>query len=244
MTTPNDPWSNPYGQPGQQGGQQGQPQYTQPLPGEQSQPQYGGQYTGPPSGAQPQYGAPQYGAPQSGAPQYGQQPYGQPQFGQQPYGQPQFGQPQFGSPQFGPPPSSGTLVTASVIQIVQSAFWVIVGVVFVVVANTAASILNDLGFSDSSTADAKTAIVAFGLIVIAVAAAMIVLAAMMLRRSNGCRIASIVLQIIFAALWVIGTVGSLNNGDNPGFGLVFLASCVAVVVLLFTASAKAATASR
>ena len=229
MTTPNDPWSNPYGQPGQQGGQ-GQPQYTQPLYGEQPQ-------------GQPQYGEPQ-GQPQYGGPPQGQQQYGGPQYGQQPYGQqaygPGYGAPPFGGPT-GPAPSSPTLITAGVIQIVQSAFWIIIGVVFVAVASAVSNILNDAGLSDNSSDDLKTVAVVVGLIILAVAGAMIVLAALMMRHSNGCRIASIVLEIIFAVMWVLITISTVNDGDNPLFPLLFLASCIAVVALLFTASAKAAT---
>ena len=65
-----------------------------------------------------------------------------------------------------------------------------------------------------------------------------------MRRSNGCRIASIVLQILFGVFYVFSSVSAINNDENVGFPLLFLASCVAVVVLLFTRSAKAATANR
>src|SRR6266540_4483806 len=220
MTSPNDPWSNPYGQPGhqsgQQPGQQGQPQYTQPLYGQPEGQQH----------RQPEYGQPQYGGP----PQYGQ-----------PYGQPPYGPPRYGGP-YGPRPSSGSLVTAGVIQIVQSAFWLIIGIVLVAVASALSDILRDAGISENSSDDVKTVAVVIGLVILLVAAAMIVLAALTMRRSNGCRIASIVLEIIFAVFWVLATISSLNNDENPVFPLLFLASCIAVVVLLFTGSAKAATA--
>ncbi len=234
MTSPNDPWSNPYGQPGhqsgQQPGQQGQPQYTQPLYGQPEgqqhrQPEYG----------QPQYGQPPYGQ-QHGQPQYG----GPPPYGQQPYGQPPYGPPRYGGPG-GPRPSSGSLVTAGVIQIVQSAFWLIIGIVFVAVASALSDILRDAGITEN-TDNVKTVAVVIGLVILLVAAAMIVLAALTMRRSNGCRIASIVVEIIFAVFWVLATISSLNNDENPVFPLLFLASCIAVVVLLFTGSAKAATA--
>src|SRR6266540_1784597 len=138
MTSPNDPWSNPYGQPGHQSGQQ---------PGQQGPPQYGGPG--------------------------------------------------------GPRPSSGALVTAGVIQIVQSAFWLIIGVVLVAVASALSDILRDAGISENSSDDVKTVAVVIGLVILLVAAAMIVLAALTMRRSNGCRIASIVLEIIFAVFWVL-----------------------------------------
>jgi hypothetical protein len=253
MTTPNEPWSNPYGQPGQQGGQ-GQPQYTQPLYGDQppgqpqGQPPYGGQPQGQPQYGQPPYGQ-QYGGPQ-GQPQYGEQPpygqqYGGPQ-GQPQYGGPQqYGQPYGAPPPFrGPAPSSGTLVTAGVIQIVQSAFWIIIAVVFVAGANAIINLLDDAGVTDSSRDDLKTVAIVVGLVIFVVSATMIVLAALSMRRSNGCRIANIVLEIIFSVFWVLATVSSLNRGDSPVFPLLFLVSGIAVVALLFTASAKAATAGR
>jgi len=233
MTSPNDPWSNPYGQPGhqsgQQPGQQGQPQYTQPLYGQPEGQQH----------RQPEYGQPQYGQPPYGQ-QHGQQQYGgPPQYGQ-PYGQPPYGPPRYGGP-YGPRPSSGSLVTAGVIQIVQSAFWLIIGIVFVAVASALSDILRDAGITEN-TDNVKTVAVVIGLVILLVAAAMIVLAALTMRRSNGCRIASIVVEIIFAVFWVLATISSLNNDENPVFPLLFLASCIAVVVLLFTGSAKAATA--
>jgi hypothetical protein len=252
MTNPNDPWSNPYGQPGQPGqpgqqGPQGQPQYTQPLYGGPES-QHGGQQHGQP----PQYGQPQYGQPQYGPPQYGDQPYGgPPQYGPGQYGPGQYGPGQYGpgmqpygTPPFGAGarPSSGTLVTAGVIQIVQSAFWVIIGVIFIAVASALTNLLRDAGVTDTA-GDAKSAAIAGGLVIIAVAAAMIVLAVLMMRRSNGCRIASIVLQILFAVFYLLATVSAINNQDSPAFPLVFVISCIAVVVLLLTASAKAATRS-
>jgi hypothetical protein len=253
MTSPNDPWSNPAGQQAPQPGQYGQqpqygpPQYDQygaPTGSQPTQPQYGpptggqpAQY-GPPSGgqqAQPQYG--QYGQPLAGPPQYGQQPapFGSPQFADQynagygPYGQPG-----------GPKPSSGALITAGVVQIVQSALWVIVGIVVIAAASALNDILDEAGVGSSSSDDLTAAAIVIGLIILAVAITMIVLAAKMMRRSNGCRIASIVMQIIFGVVYLIGIIGAASDSSNPAFAVVFLLSCALVVGLLFTASAKAA----
>jgi hypothetical protein len=219
MTSPNDPWSNPHGQPGQQG-DQGQPQFTQPLYGQ------------PP-------GQPTYGQPTYGQPSYGQPPYGQAQYGQ-PYGQPEFGSGPYGT-RTGPRPSSPALVTAGVLQILQSAVWVIIGVVFIGAANTISDVLRDAGVSERSSSDLKSAAVAIGLIFIVVAGAMIVLAALTLRRSNGCRIASIVLQIVFGLFWAVATLQALSDQGNAAVAVLYLASCIVVVVLLFSRSARAAT---
>jgi hypothetical protein len=229
MTSPNDPWSNPQGQPGQQGGQ-GQPQYTQPL--------YG-QPPDQPGHDQPTYGQPSYDMPTYGQPAYGQPPYGQAPYGQ-PYGQPEFGPGPYGT-RTGPRPSSSALTTAGVLQILQSALWVVIGLVFVAAADRISELLRDAGVSSQNSADVKSAAVAIGLFFIVVSGAMIVLAVLTLRRSNGCRIASIVLQIVFGVFWALATVQALGDQGNPVIALLYLASCIAVVVLLFSRSARAAT---
>jgi hypothetical protein len=231
MTSPNDPWSNPHGQ---QGGQ-GQPQYTQPL--------YG-QPPDQPGHDQPGYGQPSYGTPTYGQPAYDQPPYGQAQYGQTQYGQP-YGQPEFGSGPYGTRtglrPSSPALITAGVLQILQSALFVIFGLILVAAGSWISDRLREAGVNEQSSADVKSAAVAIGLIFIAVSATMIVLAVLTLRRSNGCRIASIVLQIIFGVFWALATVQALGNQNNPVMALLYLGSCIAVVALLFSRSARAAT---
>jgi hypothetical protein len=239
MTSPNDPWSNPQGQPGQQGGQ-GQPQYTQPLYGPPAEQPGHDQ----PASDQSPYGQPTYGQPTYGQPTYGQPTYGQPAYGQPPYGQP-YGRPEFGPDPYGtrtgPRPSSPALIIAGVLQILQSALWVVIGLVFVAAADRISNLLRDAGVNEQSSADVKSAAVAIGLFFLAVSGAMIVLAALTLRRSNGCRIASIVLQIVFGLFWALATLRAISDQSNAGMAVLYVGSCIAVVALLFSRSARAAT---
>src|SRR5262249_27969261 len=135
-------------------------------------------------------GRPGYDQPDRDQPRYGE-PYGPP------YGHSQFGSPRYGAPA-GPPPSSSAVSHARGLQIIQSVLWVVIGLVFVAFPDRIARLLHDAGVS-SPTEDLKNVAVTLGLILLAASAAMIVLAALTLRRSNGCRIASIVLQIVFGA---------------------------------------------
>src|SRR5262249_12338615 len=116
---------------------------------------------------------------------------------------------------------------------------VIVGLVIVVAASSLGNTLNDVGLG--SFTGATNVGIALGLVIMAIAITMIVLAAKTLRGSDGCRIASAVMQIIFGVLWLLGVAPSLTDNANAGFPLLFLLSCVAVVWLLFTSSATAAT---
>jgi len=175
----------------------------------------------------------------SGRPGQGRTDRDQPRYGEsygQPYGPSEFGSP-YGAPT-GPPPSSPALTVAGVLQIIQSAVWVVFGLVFVAFPATVADMLREAGVS-SPTGDLKSVAVTIGLIVLAVSAAMIVLAALTLRRSNGCRVASVVLQTAFGAflLWLL----SDGTRGNPGPVLLYVASCVVVAVLLLSGSARAAT---
>ncbi|HST66457.1 MAG TPA: hypothetical protein VLM05_14830 [Mycobacteriales bacterium] len=210
-------------------------------------------------GGQQQYGQDQYGQqyPQQ---QYGQQPYGQQQYpqpyGQQSYGQPQpyaqshpqpYAQPQFG---YGPParPSGGTVITAAVVQIVQASFFVLaaLGILFVAdVVNSAGDEFDRQSGSDiSGTTDSISRWVAVGgLLLLAAAIFMIVLAALAIRGRRWAAITSVVLQGLAAIAILIGLSQS-DTGDSPGAGIVFLLASIAVVVLFLLPASTAYFAAK
>lgn len=180
----------------------------------------------------------------SGRPGNDQTDRDQPGYGEPyrpPRGHAQFGSPWPGAPA-GPPPASQALHKAAVLQIVQSAVWGAVGLVFVAIPGRTARVLHDAGVS-SPTGDVKDIAVKLGLLLLAVSATMIVLATLMLRRSDGARRATLVLQLTFGAFWLVFAASALADGDlgGAGIGLLYLASCGAVVLLLRTRSARAAT---
>ncbi|HSV65392.1 MAG TPA: hypothetical protein VLJ59_05715 [Mycobacteriales bacterium] len=191
MTSPNDPWSNPYGQPP---GQYGQP--VQPAPG--------------------QYGPPgQYGVgPMPG---------------------------QYGSPGGQQGPASPGLIVAGVVQIVQCVPFVIFGLVAILAGNTLADMVRDTGVGTSLGNGIRNALVVAGVLILAVSGTMIALAVFLFKRSNGARIASAVLQIVFGVFWLIALLNAAGNSSNPGAAVVYLASCVVVTVLLFGRAAARAT---
>src|SRR5262249_45342951 len=156
--------------------------------------------------------------------------YGEPY--RPPHGHSRFGSPWHGAPA-GPPPSSQALKKAGGLQMVQSAVWGAVGLVFVAFPGRIARVLRDAGVS-SPTGDDQNIAVKLGLLLLAVSASMIVLATLLLRRSNGARRASLVLQVVFGAFWLVSAGSALADGDlgSLGIGLLYLASCGAVVVLL------------
>lgn len=201
---------------------------------------------------QPGYGAPTpphaplqpYGQPQqNGQPQQSGQPqqYGGPQYGPpQPYGPPPYGPPSAYGPQYGygmpvARPSGGTVITAAVIQIVQAALFVIaaLGILFVAdVVNSAGDEFDRQSGSDiSGTTDSISRWVAVGgLLLLACAAFMIVLAALAIRGRRWAAITSVVLQGLAAVTSLIGLSQS-DAGDSPGIGVVFVLASIAVVVL-------------
>lgn len=230
-----------------------------PLPG---QPGYG-EPVADPGAPVPQQGP--YGQPAYGQPAYGQaQEYGAPhQYAPlQAYGGPQYGAPpsqsglphQYGPPQqygYGPPPTrpgGGTVITAAVIQIVQASLFVIVALVILFLAdmvNTAGDEFDQQVGSDvSGTTDSVSRWVAIGgLLLLAGAVFMIVLAALAIRGRRWAAITSVVLQVL-AALASLAGLRQSDAGDSPGFAVVFLLASVAVVVLFLLPASTAYLAAR
>lgn len=143
-------------------------------------------------------------------------------------------------PYASPVPASGaTAVTAAVIQLVQSTFWLVVGIVVMVSARDVASLLDASQFdSETTVAGARGALIGVGVFVDLVAGGMVALAVLALRRVNGCRIASAVVQIVFGVLPLVGALRSAADGDAAGavLSLVFVASCAAAAVLFLMPS--------
>lgn len=143
-----------------------------------------------------------------------------------------------------PVPVSGTTtVLAAVIQLVQSAFWLVAGVVLAALSNDTSRFFDSGEFDQDFTPDvARTVIVGVATVIMLVAAAMLTLAILTLRRINGCRIASAVLQTVFGSFALIGLIDAATSGA-PGpsilLRLLHCGSCAAAAVLLFlTASAR------
>ena len=214
------------------------------------------------SGSQPAeltqpFSAPGYGQQGYGQQGYGQQGYGhyagtgygpgpgqpaylQPVHGQghpsQPYGQPAYGYPQaFAPPGFGGPdrPSAATVITAGVIQIVQSSLFVFLGLAFIFVADLVNAAGDELDRSLQTDVSGGTDLVArwvavLGVAILACAIFMIVLAALTMRGRRWAAITSIVLQGISAVLVLIGLA---SDNSSPGFAIVFLLASIAVIAL-------------
>ena len=182
------------------------------------------------------------------APGYGQQGYGQQGYGQQGYGhyagtgygpgpgQPAYGYPQaFAPPGFGGPdrPSAATVITAGVIQIVQSSLFVFLGLAFIFVADLVNAAGDELDRSLQTDVSGGTDLVArwvavLGVAILACAIFMIVLAALTMRGRRWAAITSIVLQGISAVLVLIGLA---SDDSSPGFAIVFLLASIAVIAL-------------
>lgn len=197
---------------------------TYPGPGAQPYPGPASPYAGYPGSPNRPYTPPPYagGPPPGAAPGYPGYQQGYPQYGgYQPYAQPVA-------------TSGATTVTASVIQLVQSTFWLVVGIVLMVSAHDVASLLDTSQFdSDATEAGTRGALIGAGVFVALVAGGMITLAVLALRRVNGCRIASGVVQIVFGLLPLVGLLRAASEGDAAGvvFSLLFVASCAAAAAL-------------
>lgn len=236
------PWEPPGQQPppaGETPAPAGGPQPTEALPpnyypGYQGNPSNPGESPGlpySPASAYPSYPAypaepanpyappPYAGGPPQAAPVYpGYQPYG----AYQPYA--------------AMPPTSGvTVITASVIQLVQSTFWLVVGIVLMVSAHNVSSFLDTSELDSETRAGARGALIGAGVLIVLVAGAMIALAILALRRVNGCRIASAVVQIVLGVLPLVGVLGAASSRDAASavVSLLFVASCAAAAVLFF-----------
>jgi hypothetical protein len=218
-----------------------------------------GKYYAPGQGPMP--GQPGYGEPI--ADPWAPVPYGRPADGQdlgapqqyaplQPYGEPQYG-PQYGPPPqygYGPParPSGGTVITAAVIQIVQASLFVLGALAILLLAdvvnNAGDEFDRQVGSDINGTTDSISRLVAVaGLLLLAAAVFMIVLAALAIRGRRWAAITSVVLQALAAIAALVGLTQS-GSGDSPAFGLVFLLASVAVAVLFLLPASTAYFAAR
>ena len=217
----------------------GQPGYGEPITSQWAPEPYG----------QPQGYAP-YGAPPYAPQQYGQQQYGEQQYGQQPYAPQQYGQQQYGQYGYGPPPrpSGATVITAAVIQIVQSALFVLAALAILFLAdmvnNAGDEFDTRVGSDVSGTTDSISRWVAVaGLLLLAAAVFMIVLSALAIRGRRWAAITSVVLQALTVVAGLVGLSQS-DTGDSPGASVVFLLASVAVVVLFLLPASTTYFAAR
>jgi hypothetical protein len=175
------------------------------------------------------------------APGYGPLP-GQPGYGEPIPAPAAF--PAYGGPQYPPiRPSSGTVLTAAIIQIAQGSLYVLgaLGVLLLAgVANDAGDEIDRRSDSDISgiTDTIARLLAVVGVVVLALAVFMIVLAALAIRGRRWAAITSVVLQALTAAAGLVGlSLG--GTGDTPGFGLVFVLISIAVAVLFLLPSSTA-----
>jgi hypothetical protein len=199
-----------------------------------------GRYHAPGQGPLP--GQPGYGEPiaNPGMPQ----PYGIPQqYGQpQPYGQPQ----QYG---YGRPPARpgrGTVIAAAVIQIVQASLFVLGAVGILLIAHLVNSAGDEINRRADSDVSGITDLISLwaavaGLLLLAFAVVMIVLAALAIRGRRWAAITSVLVQALAA---VAGLTGLSQSETSPVIGLIFLLAAVAVVVLFLLPDSTAYFAAR
>jgi len=186
-------------------------------------------------------------------PAYGQQPayVDQAGYGHQGYGYaapgypPTYGDPLYGGPGQGPQgyllpgygfapeqPGGATVITAGVIQIVQSALFVLAGLFVIFVAGAINGGFSQLESDTGLDATAGRAItglaIGIGTAVVLFAVFMIVLAALAMRRQRWAAITSVVLQSVAAVLTLVGL--AQDNRASSG-NVLFLLSSVAVIVL-------------
>jgi hypothetical protein len=133
------------------------------------------------------------------------------------------------------------LLAAVVLQAGQAVVWLLVGL---------AMVLGAVHTSSSSAVGEPVAVVLTiaAILAFAISGFVLALAAGILRRSDVCRVASVIVQVVFGAVVLAGTVEVIHTGSgltlsldplagpsfpiSPGFVGVLLASCVAAVVLL------------
>lgn len=122
-------------------------------------------------------------------------------------------------------------------------------VILIVLAASARDAVNDLNeFAPLGNAALNT-LITISVILLVTAVAMAVLAGVTLRYVDGCRIASSVMQVLFAVTWAILLVGDITDDDgDDGSGIVvgtlFMVSCVCAAVLFLHPSARAACLAR
>ncbi|HEX5496393.1 MAG TPA: hypothetical protein VFX70_17660 [Mycobacteriales bacterium] len=124
------------------------------------------------------------------------------------------------------------------IQLVQSTFWLVVGIVLVVEARDVGSFFDTTQLDSETESGARGVLIGGGVVTMLVAGAMITLAVLALRRVNGCRIASAVVQIVFGVLPLIGLLRAVGDGNGAATvsALLFTGSCAAAAVLFLLSS--------
>jgi hypothetical protein len=144
---------------------------------------------------------------------------------------------------------SGTLVAAAVLQAGQALLWMFVGML--------------MGIGDSGTHSGEpvtVVLVIAAILAFAVGCFALALAAGVFGRSDVCRLASVVFQLVFAVIVLIGSFGVIGGGvgltvtfdpvTGPAFMIsptvvvLALSSCVAVAVLLTCRPSLTATRTR
>lgn len=183
---------------------------------------------------QPGYGEPIPVPPAYGGPQYGQPPFGPPQFGPSRYG--------YGSPPVGP--SGGTVITAAIIQIAQACLYVLGGLGILLLAGVVHSAGDEVdrrsGSDISGTADSISRLVAvIGVLLLAGAVFMIVLAALAIRGRRWAAITSVVVQALAAVAGLAGLSMVGTGNSPPAVALVFVLASVAVAVLFLLPTSTA-----
>jgi hypothetical protein len=147
--------------------------------------------------------------------------------------------------------SAGTLIAAVVLQAGQALMWMFIG------------LLVGMGDGDvGSGQPVKVVLVIAAILAFAVGAFVLALAAGTLGRSDACRIASVVFQVVSGVVIIGGAIDLVDHRTgagmaitldpttgpaflvSPGFIAVMLASCVAVVVLLLCRQSSWATRYR
>jgi hypothetical protein len=231
--TPAEPQGLSYQQGGPYGQQHGYGQQAgYPAP---QQSGYGGapEYPVYPGGQPPGYGGPTQGYTMPGYDPYSQYAGGYSGFA--PYGA-------YGAYQ--QRPSGATVITAAVIQIVQGALGVLVGLLVTFAGdfiNQNANELDDRGIDTESAQAVSSAIIAVGIAVLLISGFLIVLAALAMQRHRWALVTSVVLQAIWVVLSIIGIASADQVGGGTVLGILIAA---AVVVLFLLPSSSQYIASR
>jgi hypothetical protein len=224
-------------------------------------PGYGAPGYGAPGYGMPGYGGPGYGTGE-GAPPYGPPAYGPPGYGPPGYGAPGYGvqgypapagyppagyappgywppQPYWGFGFGGPPrPSGATVITGAVVQIVQAAFALLIGLAFLAVGrpvdNSVAE--SDVGLAPADEFDVTAASVTVGLVIVSVAVFLIVLAALAIRRKRWAAITSIALQAVAIVLQFIAIIA--DRGTSGAEAIPLLLGATIMILLVVPASTR------
>ena len=140
------------------------------------------------------------------------------------------------------------MITAAVIQIVQASLFVLGALAILLLAdvvNNAGDEFDRQSGSDiSGTTDTLSRWVAVvGVLLLAAAVFMIVLAALAIRGKRWAAITSVVLQGLTVVAGLVGLTQS-GTADSPGISVIFLMASIAVVVLFLVPASTAYFAAR